>query len=242
MRVLFILLLLLGGARAEKLITTLSHHRVFITSNFTGTDVVLFGAIEREGISLARGTGYEIAVIVKGQEASFIVRQKARTFGLWLNAENLILPPTPTAYMTLTTKKINDILSQDFQQEYNVGAHTLLKNLGQDPFRLAFLRQQELKGLYKTLESGVSFLTPALFRARIPIPAHTPTGIFSVATLLISDGVIISRAETNFEVVKRGSEAFISRQAHENAALYGLLVLSLALFCGYMAHLIFRKD
>ena len=35
-------------AAAERLITALSDHRVLITSNYTGVQLVLFGSIERD--------------------------------------------------------------------------------------------------------------------------------------------------------------------------------------------------
>ena len=45
---LAIVLALGAPAKAERLITTLSTSRVLIQSNFTGTDVVLFGSVERD--------------------------------------------------------------------------------------------------------------------------------------------------------------------------------------------------
>ena len=60
MRALGLLLILLGSgvaARAETLITSVSNHRVLITSNYTGTSIAVFGAIERDAQTIARGTG-----------------------------------------------------------------------------------------------------------------------------------------------------------------------------------------
>ena len=42
------MLALMGAARAETMITSLSTHRLQITSNFVGADIVLFGGIERD--------------------------------------------------------------------------------------------------------------------------------------------------------------------------------------------------
>jgi hypothetical protein len=68
-RGLGILLILLGtmaSARAETLITSLSNHRVLINSNYTGTLIAVFGAIERDAQTVARGTGYDVVVTVRG--------------------------------------------------------------------------------------------------------------------------------------------------------------------------------
>ena len=48
-------------AAAERLITSLSQHRVMVTSSFTGSEVVLFGGIERENGQLQPHGGYDIA-------------------------------------------------------------------------------------------------------------------------------------------------------------------------------------
>ena len=49
MRIISALLILLGmmvSARAETLITSLSNHRVLINSNYTGTQIAVFGKNE----------------------------------------------------------------------------------------------------------------------------------------------------------------------------------------------------
>ena len=45
-------------AAAERLVSSLSSHRVLITPSFTGTELVLFGTVERDAASVPRrGTG-----------------------------------------------------------------------------------------------------------------------------------------------------------------------------------------
>ena len=49
-----------------------------------------------------------------------------------------------------------------------------------DPFRLAFLKLKADHGLYREVPNGVTFLTPTLFRASIPLPAEVPIGTYEV--------------------------------------------------------------
>ena len=44
-------------AAGERLIASLSNHRVMVTSNFTGEELVLFGGIEQDGTSRPRRGG-----------------------------------------------------------------------------------------------------------------------------------------------------------------------------------------
>ncbi len=63
---ILVLLLTAGIARAETMITSLSTHRLQITSNFVGSQIVLFGAIERDAQTISRAGGYDLAVVVRG--------------------------------------------------------------------------------------------------------------------------------------------------------------------------------
>ena len=47
--VLLVLMFTTGAARAESLVADLSSHLVAITTGFTGTDLLLFGAMDAEG-------------------------------------------------------------------------------------------------------------------------------------------------------------------------------------------------
>jgi hypothetical protein len=56
-------------ARAEALVVDLSNHLVAITTGFTGTNVLLFGAVQSEG---------DVIVTVKGPDQDMVVRRKER--------------------------------------------------------------------------------------------------------------------------------------------------------------------
>src|SRR5207302_6063070 len=59
-----------------------------------------------------------------------------------------------------------------------------------DPFRQAFLRLKIERGLYREIQNGITFLTPALIRAAIPIPDNAPTGLYQVDVQLVADGAL----------------------------------------------------
>ena len=57
-----------GPAVAERLVASLSNHRVMITSNYTGVELVLFGVIERENSSSRHGDYGIVDTITKNIE------------------------------------------------------------------------------------------------------------------------------------------------------------------------------
>jgi len=62
-------------AHAERLVVSLSAHRVLINSSFTGAEPVLFGVIERDAASATRRSGYDVVVTVTGPRQEVVTRQ-----------------------------------------------------------------------------------------------------------------------------------------------------------------------
>ena len=92
-----------------------------------------------------------------------------------------------------------------------------------DAFRSAFVRLRSEHGLYREETSAVTFLTPTLFRTGIPLPAEVPIGTYDVEIKLFSDGALVTRTETAFEIVKVGFEQFVATTARQNGFVYGLV-------------------
>ena len=64
-----------ASAFAESLEVDLSHHSIAIHSNFTGAEVLLFGAMQGSG-------GGEIVAVLRGPNQPVVVRRKARFYYL----------------------------------------------------------------------------------------------------------------------------------------------------------------
>jgi uncharacterized protein (TIGR02186 family) len=240
------------GAAAERLVTSLSDYRVSIASNFTGADLVLFGTIERDAATVARRAGYEIAVTVLGPRQTVRTFRKERILGIWVNADSRTFVDAPSYLAVLTNRPVDEIAGPDVLRRLQVGlAHTLLPQLigvdvadvvRDDPFRMAFLRLRQQEGIYLERTNGVTFLTPTVFRAAIPLPADAPIGTYEVDVKLFADGTMIAREPSAFELYKVGFESFIASTARDQGLLYGLSTAALALFIGWLASVVFRRD
>jgi len=239
-------------ALAERLVTTLSTSRVLIASNFTGAEVVLFGSVERDAQAVARRGGYDIVVTVSGPRETAVTFRKERVAGIWVNADSRTFVNAPSYLTVLANRKIEEIADNNTLRRTQTGlARTLLPqeisgdiadSIRDDPFRQAFLRLKVERGLYREQQNGVTFLTPALFRAAIPIPDNAPTGSYEVDVKLFADGALLSRTQTALEVVKVGFEQFVANAARDHGLLYGLATTLMALLTGWFASVVFRKD
>ena len=242
----------LSPARAERLIVSVSNHRVTVTPNYSGEELVLFGSVERDANTPLSRTGYDLVVTVIGPRADMVTRRKERKFGIWINTDYREFLKVPTYLALFSNRPFDAIASPEVQRRQQLGLNNVLltQRVGtdyadvvpNDAFRSAFVRLRMEHGLYREETSAVTFLTPTLFRTGIPLPAEVPIGTYEVDIKLFSDGALIARTETAFDIVKVGFEQFVATTARQDGFVYGLVTALMALMTGWMASIVFRKD
>lgn len=247
------LVLSLGtAARAERLIVSVSNHRVTVTPNYSGEELVLFGSVEKDSSTPADRTAYDLVVTVIGPRADMVTRRKERTFGIWINTDYRQFLQVPTYLALFANRPFEEITSPEIARRQQVGLNNVLLTqrvsgdyadvVPNDAFRSAFIRLRTQHGLYREDGAAVTFLTPTLFRTGIPLPAEVPIGTYQVEIKLFSNGVFVTKTETAFEIVKVGFEQFVATSARQNGFVYGLVTAAMALMTGWMASIVFRKD
>lgn len=237
-------------AEAETLVASLSTSRVLISSNYTGSSVVVFGTIERDAQTIARASAYDIVMTVRGPRQTLVVREKQRFGPIWLNRAEQRFPDVPAFLAVLSSAPISEITTEPLRQKLRVGLDAIVGSPNfstaagteDDPFRAALLRLENREGLYFQDERGVSFLTRTVFRAAVPVPATAPPGAYEVEIALFADEVLLSRAFTNFELAKVGFEQQVGVLARDWSAAYGAATAGVALLFGWLASVIFRRD
>jgi len=242
----------LSPARAERLIVSVSNHRVTVTPNYSGEELVLFGSVERDANTPASRASYDLVVTVIGPRADMVTRRKERKFGIWINTDYREFLKVPTYLALFSNRPFDAIASPEVQRRQQLGLNNVLltQRVGtdyadvvpNDAFRSAFVRLRMEHGLYREETSAVTFLTPTLFRTGIPLPAEVPIGTYEVDIKLFSDGALIARTETAFDIVKVGFEQFVATTARQDGFIYGLVTAFMALMTGWMASIVFRKD
>lgn len=250
----FVLALLLAcqPARAERIVADISEHLIEIRSNFTGTSLLLFGAIDWEHTnlkpSIAGGPGFDVIVIVRGPTSNMLIRRKDRVAGIWANHKSVEAKDVPGFYTVLSTRPIDEILPPKAlkDREFTLASLNLQwpKGLGKTEkteFLDALLYNMGEEDLYLQKSGTVEIIGDSLFRARVYFPAKVPVGPYLAEIYLVRNGRVIGTQTSALAIGKEGFERAIYEFAHEKPALYGLAAIILALSAGFFASEVSRR-
>jgi uncharacterized protein (TIGR02186 family) len=238
---LALLFLAVPAGAEESLIAGVSQDVVQITSNYTGTDLTVFGAIEQP----PEGDIGDIVVVVRGPDAVMTVRRKDRIAGVWMNSTRAKLA-LPSYYFVASAKPLDRIASADTLGRYDLGLANLrsehaLSDGDPKPFQTALVRSQMRTGLYAQNPSGVEMLSATLFRVKVPIPARVPRGPYNVQVYLFRDGTVISAQSTPLYVDQTGFERGLFDFSRDQPFTYGVVTVLLGIAMGWASTFFFRR-
>jgi uncharacterized protein (TIGR02186 family) len=232
-------------ANAADLVSGLSTDLIQITSNFTGADIVLFGAIEpsEEGPD----GDLDLVVVIRGPPLDMTVRRKARIFGVWINREQVTFSGLAGYYFLASTRPLEDIASPATLERFRLGTANLeyTPPPGIDPeeadaFRAAAIRDRKRERLYWESPTGIEFLSRTLFRARIPVPASVPPGLYRAEVYLFQGGTVASAQSSPLFIDKSGFERRVYDFAYQRSVAYGLSAVLMSVVLGWLASVAFR--
>ncbi|MGB7433141.1 MAG: TIGR02186 family protein [Ahrensia sp.] len=238
-----------GGA-PEKIEIGLSTEMISITSNFSGEDLIVFGAVDNIDPLVLRQGRYDIFLALKGPRLDVISRRKGRVFGIWMNVDEEGFASVPQSYLVASTRLPRDISSGETLERLGLDTRALRmraiggeENLAADsPFADALRDIKHNTGLYQIFPGNVRFISQSLFRAELPLPANVPLGNHRVSAYLFKNGGLVAQTQSQLQIRKAGLEFAIFNLAQTQPLLYGLLAVLLALFVGWLGRVLFKKD
>jgi len=248
-RVLALLFLLIATPlhAAEELVAAMSKDNIGITTQFTGSEVLIYGAVRRDAPE-PYGAPLHVIVTLEGPPGAVTVRRKDRRFGIWINTESLGIAAAPTYYAVATTGTLSTILRPEIDQRERISVPLAIRSFDgpvevEDtrPFTEALLRIRENEGLYALNERGVRLIEQTLFRAEFLLPANLVEGNYKARIFLTRDGRLIDKYQAAISVQKVGLERWVSALSKNSPLGYGLLSLIVAVAAGWAASEVFAR-
>jgi len=242
------LALALAGAaspgHAERVVAGLSQDAISITTNFEGSEILIFGAVSRVAPP-PDSDAMHVIVTVEGPSRPVTVRRKARRFGIWVNTDAAEVDGAPTFYAVSSTAPLETAISatEDLRHRVSVDQAIRAVDLGLDDanaFTEALVRIRLDAELYQLNEGAVQFREQTLFDTSVQLPANLIAGNYRTRIFLTRGGAVVDVFEQAIPVRKVGIERWIFTLARTQPLIYGLLSLALAIAAGWLASAVFR--
>ena len=227
-------------ATAEEVVLGLSRSSISIDTTFDGSQILLFGAIKRE-VAIPEGE-LGVVVTVSGPDQTLDVRRKERRFGIWVNVDAVEVDAAPSFYAVATSGPWSETLSQVEDLRHGISIPRAIRSIGapggvadSQSFTDAVIRIRTDSGAYQVHEGAVELNEQTLFQTSIDLPSDLTEGDYATRIFLTRNGAVVSRYETVIDVRKVGLERWLFVLSRENAVIYGLLSLVIAISAGWAA-------
>lgn len=234
------------AAPPEQLVSGLSQDEVAITATFTGSEILIYGAIRRDRpMAFAAPPG--IIVTVEGPSQAVTVRRKNRIAGVWVNTQGVRIGAAPDFYVVASSAPLEAMLAPDEDVRFRISPPLAIRALSggpqvedTTPFTEALLRLRTESGRYRVDEGAVHILEDTLFRADVQLPSNLVEGDYRARIFLVRDDRVIDSDTVPIRVEKVGIERWLYRLAIHQPFWYGLMSLTIAMVAGLVASAAFR--
>jgi len=164
--------------------------------------------------------------------------------GIWVNTDAVFVNSAPSFYAVATSAPITDILREVEDLRHRITIPRAIRSAGavvadSVAFTEALIRIRTDQDLYQMRQGAVTLDQDTLFRSAISMPANLTEGNYDVRIYLTRNGTVIDTYMTTIPVNKVGLERWLYNLAHEQAFIYGLLSLAIAIGAGWLASAVF---
>ena len=244
LRVALLFLLAALPLHAEEVVADLSQSRISITTDFDGSEILIFGAVKREA-PIATDSDLHVLITVEGPSEPLTVRRKARRFGIWVNTDAVEVDSAPSFYAIATSAPWEDVITDVEDLRHHISTPRAVRSVGatiagSEAFTQALIRIRSKQELYQFNPGAVRFEEPTLFSTSVRLPANLHEGDYRARFFLTRNGAVLDTFETEIAVQKVGLERFLFRLSRDNPLVYGIMSLAIAIAAGWLASAAFR--
>jgi uncharacterized protein (TIGR02186 family) len=191
----------------------------------------------------------EAVIEVRGPHREEHLVRKGRRWGMWMNAGDLTISDIPSLYFYAVT---NPVLTTMPSAPWGFAALERQSQItgavqpeGEPFFFRQFLALKESEGMYISEPGSIATeLGPEGTRRLMKVfwlPARVPPGVYQVSVRVVQDGGIVVTKQQELQIAKVGLPSLVWTLAHEQAVLYGIVAVIIALVTGFLMGFFFKS-
>ena len=196
----------------------------------------------------------DLIVTITSEPVDAALKYKEKVGGLvWMKKGTLEFKDAPRIYMLQSTADLSRILSGAELNRHLLGydalrGHIRIEDSAGKPADgkwfdeyLKFKKQEKVYDIQEgsiVRQHGPEGNT---YKVDVAWPYQAPPGIYTVNVLAVRDGKVVEQASTHLEVRSTGLVQALSKMAFDQAGLYGIMAVVIALFAGLAVGAIFKK-
>ena len=214
----------------EPLVVAPGTGEIDINTDFTGTELKEVGSM--------RGPADVIIKLVGPQQTTKLTRE-TRLGPFWVDGETAKTAGAPSLLFLYATAPIAEILPLVQREKFGLvleGVPMRIEPQLQfhvtDDWRGAFFRIKERQGYYHEDDTAIRVFGNRLFIADMRLPGDLQVGTYTVETLVVKSGKVVSRNVGKFDVRLAGIERWVWNAAHDHPWLFGGVFTLLAMLLG----------
>ncbi|NOZ67684.1 MAG: hypothetical protein GXP46_00210 [Deferribacteres bacterium] len=241
-----VLMLLSSASDVLSTTATVSPDSIKVDSFYHGSKITIKGETEADK---------EIIIKISSPPIKTSLRKKGKAAGiLWMNIGELEFHPVPDVYFIYSTQDINTILGESEQDKYTIGYDAFKRLVEVSPVSddaekkkwvEEFIKFKEKNKVYGVFPGKIEASTgngKKTYTLVLDWPYQAPPQEYTISIYAVKDGVVQYRTEQPLIVEKTGALRFLSNMAFNNAAVYGIVSIIIAIVAGFVVSLIFRGE
>ena len=229
----------------DQVVASLSQTSVSLDTQFTGSELFIYGAIKPDPGH--EDDKFDVIVEVIGPLKPIDVRKKQRTLGIWYNGPAVEIDKAPSFFALATSGPFRDIISHTDDLLFEIGLKHFIQLIDapewvedRNEYIEALGRIRTAEGLYAELPGAVEIKEKVLLETRIKLPANLTEGDYTARIFVLRNKKVQDVYTQTIEVRRAGLGRFIYSAAQEYPAMYGIISILVALIAGWLASAFFR--
>lgn len=239
----FLVVMAMPVAKANALSCQVAPDNISINLMYNGAELAITGVSDPAD---------DLLVKISSATGDVHLKYKGKASGLvWMKMGGMEFKNVPNVYMLFTTGQVNNLLDENSRAANVIGYDAIQAGSSmersdgvevEEKWFDEFLKFKKAEKLYNVQEETIVRKEGGAgeFSLAVDWPFQAPPATYTVEVFAVRDGQIVDRASAPITVAQTGIVKQLSGLAFNNAAVYGVLAVIIAMVAGFAVGAIFK--